>query len=166
MPLIVFKCLIFFAYPFLGVGHSLDQNSAPANYQLEETTGGKINLSGVWTGELYQNAGGIAEKFELSMVLRQTDIFMRGTAYVRLDDIWAEMQLSGNQLPNGSWRLTETKILRSQKPDYLSWCMKQYEIRVSYTPEGLLLSGPWWGNSELGPCIPGSIKLRKKQKTA
>jgi hypothetical protein len=44
--------------------------------------------------------------------------------------------------------------------------MKQYEIRVSYTPEGLLLSGPWWGNSELGPCIPGSIKLRKKQKTA
>ncbi|MTB49856.1 hypothetical protein [Lewinella sp. W8] len=139
--------------------------AAPVPHE-EAADGGNVDISGVWTGELYQNAGGIAERFELSMSLRQTDIFMRGTAYVRLDDIWAEMQLSGNQLPNGSWRLTETKILRSQKPDYLSWCMKHYELRVSFTGEGLLLSGPWWGNSELGPCVPGSIKLRKKQKTA
>lgn len=166
MHLLALKHLLVFTLSFFAVDSTSGFSDEAPPQPAVNTTGTAANLSGVWTGELYQNAGGIAEKFELSMSLSQTDIFMRGTAYVRLDDIWAEMQLSGNQLPNGSWRLTETKILRSQKPDYLSWCMKHYEIRVSFTEEGLLLSGPWWGKSELGPCIPGSIRLKKKQKTA
>jgi hypothetical protein len=126
----------------------------------------ETDLNGLWVGELLQNEGGIADIFELSMQLHQNGIFMKGTAFVRYQDIWAEMRLSGFQLQNGSWKLTETEILRSQKTDDLSWCMKKYELRVSFTADGIILHGPWWGNSEFGPCIPGSIRLKKKIKSA
>ncbi len=126
----------------------------------------EYSLSGLWVGELLQNEGGIAERFEFSMQLRQNGIFMNGTAFVRLGEIWAEMQLSGFQLANGSWKLTETEILRYQKPDELSWCMKLYELRVEYTPGGLSLHGPWWGSSDFGPCVPGSVRLKMKKKSA
>lgn len=124
------------------------------------------SLSGLWVGELLQNEGGIAEKFEFSMQLRQNGIFMNGTAYVRLGEIWAEMNLSGYQKANGSWKLTETEILRFKKPDELSWCMKLYELRVEYTPQGMSLHGPWWGSSKFGPCVPGSVRLKMKKKSA
>lgn len=126
----------------------------------------KTDLNGLWGGELLQNEGGIAGKFEFSMQLHQNGIFMNGTAFVRYGDIWAEMRLSGFQQQNGSWKLTETEILRSQKTDDLSWCMKKYELRVSFTADGLSLHGPWWGNSGFGPCIPGSVRLKKKVKSA
>ena len=124
----------------------------------------QMNLTGLWTGELLQNEGGIADRFEFSMQLIQNGIFLRGTAYVQLGEIWAEMKLSGFQLENGSWKLTETEILRAQKPESLSWCMKLYELRIGYTKDGMTLHGPWWGSSEFGPCVPGSVRLKLKKK--
>ena len=126
----------------------------------------QMSLSGLWTGELLQNEGGIADRFEFTMQLWQNGIFLHGTAHVQLGEIWAEMKLSGFQLENGSWKLTETEILRSQKPDDLSWCMKLYELRIGYTSEGMTLNGPWWGNSKFGPCVPGSVRLKVKKKSA
>jgi len=126
----------------------------------------ETDLNGLWVGELLQNEGGIADKFEFSMQLHQNGIFMKGTAFVRFQGIWAEMKLSGFQQQNGSWKLTETEILRSQKPDDLSWCMKKYKLRVTFTANGISLHGPWWGNSGFGPCIPGSVRLKKKVKSA
>lgn len=126
----------------------------------------QMSLSGVWIGELLQNEGGIADRFEFSMQLLQNGIFMQGTAHVKLGEIWAEMKLSGFQMANGSWKLTETEILRAQKPEDLSWCMKGYELRVDYTTEGMTLHGPWWGTSKFGPCVPGSVRLRIKKKSA
>ena len=126
----------------------------------------KMKLSGLWTGELLQNEGGIADRFEFTMQLWQNGIFLHGTAHVKLGKIWAEMKLSGFQLDNGSWKLTETEILRSQKPDDLSWCIKRYELRIGYTTEGITLHGPWWGSSKFGPCVPGSVRLKIKKKSA
>ena len=125
-----------------------------------------MSLTGIWTGELLQNEGGIADRFEFTMQLWQNGIFLHGTAHVQLGEIWAEMKLSGFELPNGSWKLTETEILRSQKPEDLLWCMKMYELRVGYTAEGMTLHGPWWGNSKFGPCVPGSVRLKVKKKSA
>ncbi len=126
----------------------------------------QLSLTGLWSGELLQNEGGIADRFEFSMQLSQNGIFLKGTAHVKLGEIWAEMKLSGFQLANGSWKLTETEILRAQKPDDLSWCMKLYELRIGYTKDGMTLHGPWWGNSKFGPCVPGSVRLKLKKKRA
>jgi len=138
---------------------SLDQRTRP-NQPAE------IDLNGIWTGELLQNPGGIAERFEFSMQLKHNGIFMQGTSFVRFGEVFVEMELSGYRQPNGTWKLTETKILRGEKPENLSWCIKRFELRIGYTKEGVLLTGPWWGNSEFGPCVPGSVHLIKKVKSA
>lgn len=120
------------------------------------------NITGTWVGELYQDAGGIADKFELSMEIRQIGLSVKGTTYVRLDNIWAEMEFSGYEQANGSWKLSEFKVVRAEKPEALSWCMKRYNLTLEFTPSGKILTGPWWGNSEFGPCVPGSVRLRRK----
>lgn len=120
------------------------------------------NIRGTWVGELYQDAGGIADKFELSMEIRQIGLSVKGTSYVKLNDIWAEMEFSGYEQANGTWKLSEFKVVRAEKPEALSWCMKRYNLTLEYTASGKVLSGPWWGNSEFGPCVPGSVRLRRK----
>jgi len=125
---------------------------------------GPPDISGTWTGELFQNEGGIADRFDFSMEIRQVDRAIKGTTYVRLGDIWAEMDFAGFLQPNGSWKILERGVVRSQKPIELSWCMKRFELMLDYTAQGLILAGPWWGNSDFGPCIPGSVRLRRKIK--
>jgi hypothetical protein len=162
MRLAILIILCFLAY-FPAVGQQpLPQQELPSHLRSRP----QLSLSGLWTGELLQNEGGIADRFGFTMHLRQNGIFMTGTAHVQLGEIWAEMKLSGFQLANGSWQLTETEIIRSQKPDDLSWCMKRYELRVGYTAKGMTLHGPWWGSSKFGPCVPGSVRLKIMKKTA
>lgn len=127
----------------------------------------ETDLSGVWTGTLFQNEGGIAERFELYFDLEQIGPAIKGKAYVRLGDLYAEMKLSGYRTGSGGWRITETEILRSDKAGLaVSWCMKQYELRVDYREGNWVLNGPWWGSSEYGTCIPGTITLRRKGNIA
>ena len=127
----------------------------------------EADISGVWTGTLYQNEGGIADKFELYFDLEQIGPVVKGKAYVRLGELYAEMHLRGYQTGAGSWHITETEILRNDKAGMaVSWCMKEYELRINYTKGELVLNGPWWGSSDYGPCIPGSITLRRKAKVA
>ena len=142
-------------------------NSAPATSPaLEVTLAKHPDLSGTWVGKMYQNPGGIAPEFEFTMEIAHNGIFVQGTSFVRHGRIWAEMRFSGHQKANGSIVLIETEILRSQKPEELSWCVKEYELRGEYTEAGLVLTGPWWGNSDYGPCIPGSVRLTRRVKTA
>ena len=129
------------------------------------------DLTGTWQGTLLQNPSpyNFAESFGLSMNLRQYGIFVRGKAYVSFDDQYVELALSGHQLPNGSFRLTETEILRATDISKLNaeWCFKGYELIVSYTESGLVLTGPWWGTTSSGfTCVPGGVTLYLKKSRA
>lgn len=125
-----------------------------------------VDISGTWIGELYQDDGGIADKFEFGMEIRQIGPSIKGTTYVRLDGLWAEMKFDGVLQTNGSWKIKEYRVIRAQKPEELSWCMKRFELTVNFTADGLVVSGPWWGNSEYGPCIPGSVRMKRGVKRA
>ena len=125
------------------------------------------DISGGWSGTLLQDEGGFADRFELYFDVEQMGISMKGTAYVKLGELHAEMKISGFQSPDGNWRVTETEILRNNKAGFdVSWCLKEYDLRVEYRQGELVLTGPWWGFSEHGPCVPGSITLRKRVKVA
>lgn len=127
----------------------------------------RSDISGSWSGLLLQNEGGFADQFELYMNLEQIGLGVKGTAFVKLGELEAEMRLSGYQTPDGSWRISEIEILRNNKGGLaVAWCMKEYDLRADYRDGELVLTGPWWGNSEYGPCIPGSITLRKRLKVA
>jgi len=173
MRMTLFTFILSLALPIMADWTALTAEELPlplshsaAQRPYTQSASPDIDLNGLWTGVLLQNAGGIAERFDLSMQLIQNGVFLKGTAFVKYEEIWAEMAVSGFQLPNGSWKLTDVKVLRAQKPEELSWCEKSYELRASLTPEGVVLHGPWWGNSEYGPCIPGSIRLKRKVKAA
>ena len=152
------------------VGRSAQTHFAPAlEYSglvtsAPDSTG--ADISGTWVGKLLQNPGGVAPEFEFTMEIQHNGIFVKGTSFVRYERIWVEMAFSGHRTENGNIEIIETEILRSQKPDDLAWCMKEYKLRTEYTREGLILIGPWWGNSLFGPCIPGSVRLVRKVKTA
>ena len=134
---------------------------------LPLTAQNEVDLSGIWTGTLFQNEGGIADRFELFFDVRQVGPALRGKASVRLGDLYAEMRLSGYRSESGSWTLRETEILRSDKNGLaVSWCMKGYELRAEFKDGEWILSGPWWGQSEYGACIPGTITLRRTTKIA
>ena len=155
----------FLICALLGLGGALTAQTTPAPQRstLHLRQRQQTNLTGIWVGELLQNPGGIAERFELTMQLRQNGVFMSGTAYVSYGELWAEMAFSGYELPNGSWKLTETEILRAAELEQLAWCMKEYSLQLNYTKQGLTLHGPWWGKSKFGSCVPGSIRLQKKK---
>ena len=146
-----------FPLPLRGPGGALHPRPAPDTL---------LDISGTWVGKLYQNPGGVAPEFDFTMEIKHNGVFIRGTAFVRFESIWVEMAWSGHRTENGNFEIVETEILRSQKPEDLAWCMKEYTVRTEYTKEGLVLIGPWWGSSVYGPCIPGSVRLIRKVKTA
>ena len=130
-----------------------------------------FSLTGSWRGTLVQNASpfNLASDFQLSMNLRQSGIFVHGTAYVSFDDHYVELKLSGHQMPNGSYRLIETEILRSTDISKINaeWCYKTYDLVVSYTEGGLVLTGPWTGiTGSQYICVPGGVTLHKQLSRA
>ena len=134
-----------------------------------------VELTGTWSGTLSQNPhrSNMADSYPISMTLRQNGIFLRGTAYVSFRDHFAELKLSGHQLENGSWLLQETEMLRASDLKEIGrvWCYKGYELLLNYTPGGLTLSGPWWGearyeNGQTGACIPGAVQLFRRKPGA
>ncbi len=134
--------------------------------RAQPNPGENAEMSGLWQGILLQNASpfNLASDFRLSMNLRQNGIFVSGTAYVSFDDHYVELKLSGHQMPNGSYRLVETEILRSTDISALQaeWCYKTYDLVISYTEGGLVLTGPWTGvtGSEF-ICVPGGVTLHR-----
>ena len=124
-------------------------------------------IGGFWVGILKQNAGGYADEFELTLNLEARGGSVDGTAYVALGEIQAEMAITGQRLPNGSWSLWETRIIRSQEPEHLSWCLKGFELSIHWNSDGdLVLTGPWWGSTQWGPCVPGFITLKRPKDRA
>ncbi|MEL6669771.1 MAG: hypothetical protein AAFO91_05695 [Bacteroidota bacterium] len=143
---------------FVGLSGLLQAQFVPGQYD---------DIHGSWEGVLRQNEGGFAELFVITMRLEAQGGRVRGSVYVALEDIEAEMAVEGHKRPNGSWLLRETRILHSRKPDYLEWCMKGFELTVAYDPSGdMILRGPWWGRTKFGPCVPGAVELRKRRERA
>lgn len=150
------SCLVLASFMAISVG---------AHAQL--LPGQYDDINGTWEGLLRQNEGGFAELFVIGMRLEARGGTLSGTVYVALDDIEAEMTVEGHKRANGSWLLQEKQVIHSRKPDYLEWCIKGFELTVSYDQNGdVVLRGPWWGRTKFGPCVPGSVELRRKRERA
>lgn len=125
------------------------------------------DISGVWVGTLSQNQGGYAEKYDFLLQLEQKGNQVIGRAKVGAKEVQAEFLVTGTKQANGTWLFRETRLVVSQKPEYLEWCTKGYQLRLEYSAKGvLILTGPWWGTATSGPCIPGSIRVERKKDQA
>lgn len=120
------------------------------------------NLNGHWAGKLYQQEGGFASEFEFWLEIKQDGYSAEGTSSVYYNDIAAAISFVAKREANGAWLFTEIKVIDSRKPEHLEWCYKQYRLRIEFATDGsIILTGPWWGASKSGRCVPGHIILRK-----
>lgn len=127
----------------------------------------EVDLSGIWAGQLFQQSGGYADSFGFILEIEQNGYSAKGTSRVFIDDIAAAITFVAIREINGHWLFTEREVINSRKPIHLEWCYKQYRLSLKYSSNGdLILSGPWWGQSKTGNCIPGHIVLRRSKVRA
>jgi len=125
------------------------------------------NLSGTWEGVITQDKGGILDNYTFKIYMQvKKDGLVKGTAYVRADefDIYAFMQFKGTF--DGTYiRIEEDEILRQKVKDEISWCIKDYKLKL-ISSDKLRLEGKWRGYAKTGACVPGEIYLTKSEPRA
>ncbi len=117
-------------------------------------------FDGYWKGYLTQETGGYRPKYYFELKLEQKGNKVTGTSYSSVEDIYAEMAVSG--IINGEELvLKEDKILRYTRLEEMAWCFKRCILKLNKKAGTWRLEGSWSGNSPFGPCIPGKVYLVK-----
>lgn len=118
-------------------------------------------LLGAWEGVITQDEGGYRSEYHFEMYIKKEGKLYSGRTYVAVDEIFAEMALSGFVVDNTTFHFTETRIIRSRDQPQLEWCIKGGSLKLKRTYKGWELRGRWQGAAGDGGCIPGEIILTK-----
>ncbi len=116
-------------------------------------------FTGKWKGVITQNDGGYRTLYDFEIYFQADGRNLKGRSYVKVDDIFAEMDLTGFILDEHTVHFTEVNLVQSKKVDNLEWCFKSGKLTLVKEFGQLKLVGPWEGFSAFGPCIPGRIIL-------
>lgn len=127
---------------------------------------GQINLSGTWKGIITQDEGGYRSTYDFELIIKQDGNKITGRSFVKIDDIYASMELEGEFSGGVIFRFQETAIVDSKKFDGLEWCVKRGQLLFKQDKEGWKLEGFWQGVTEFSTCIPGKIFLKKANPRA
>lgn len=111
------------------------------------------DLSGIWRGKLYQEAGGLYREYDFELRLTQRGSLIQGTSHIKANGQHAQIQLEGTF--NGSFfEFREIEILDQKIRKDATWCIKKGLLMLS-TKEGYnFLNGNWKGQ---GSCQPGTL---------
>lgn len=119
------------------------------------------NISGSWKGSITQNEGGYRTDYSFEMYFQQKGKKITGRSYVYVDNIYAEMELTGQWIDANQIQFSESKVTRAKKVDNMDWCIKSGTLKLIKTDNKWRLEGNWSGVSSYGVCIPGKIFLHK-----
>ena len=117
---------------------------------------------GRWEGKLTQNEGGYRQEYSFMLQIESHGSSLQGTSFVRVDEIFAEMDWVGFLADGNVLHIKEERLRRANKPRELEWCYKSSQLKLIRRSDALYLEGPWQGTSETGVCIPGWIVIRKQ----
>ncbi|GAB4184069.1 MAG: hypothetical protein OHK0057_13080 [Thermoflexibacter sp.] len=121
----------------------------------------KIDFSGAWIGILRQDAGGINDIYEFSIILNQDkNGNLTGTSLIRIEDTkeHAVISLKGKVTSQGV-AIQEIKVIEQSIRSNAYWCIKDYTLK--YNPVRESLSGPWTAKQT---CPPGTMELIRPKK--
>lgn len=118
-------------------------------------------LEGTWEGVLTQDRGGFTPEYHFQMTLQLEKEKIEGTSHVSVRSIYANWTLEGT-LEDGVFHFEEQALGRHSELDDLHWCLKQGDLKLIFIDYQWVLYGRWWGQSELGDCVPGKIRLVKQ----
>lgn len=125
------------------------------------TTFAQDDLLGNWVGVITQDEGGYRSEYDFELYLKKENKLITGRSYVYVEEIYAEMALSGFAVSEKVFHFTESRVVRSRKLPSLEWCLKGGTLKLERTRDGWELRGRWEGTSAGGSCIPGEIILKK-----
>ena len=121
------------------------------------------NISGKWTGFLYQEQGGTRGKYTFEMKLNQNANQITGISEIRyIDDpsVYGKIELTGFFL-NNIFTFEEVKInSQNTRDEYMYWCIKQGTLNYTEKENYAYLQGDWKSINPLS-CLPGTIFLKK-----
>lgn len=126
-----------------------------------ESTAAQDQFLGNWVGVITQDEGGYRTTYDFELYLKTEDKLITGRSYVYVDEIYAEMALTGFALGEDMLHFTESRVVRSRKLPELEWCLKGAALKLQRKGSGWELRGRWEGTSNGGNCIPGEIIVRK-----
>jgi hypothetical protein len=118
-------------------------------------------LAGTWEGVLMQDRGGFTPEYDFQMTLRLEEGKVKGTSHVSVRSIYANWTLVGT-LEDGVFHFEEQAIGRHTELDDLYWCLKEGDLHLKLIDYQWILYGRWWGESDLGDCVPGMIRMVKQ----
>lgn len=121
----------------------------------------KIDFSGAWIGILHQDAGGINDIYEFSIILNQDkNGNLTGTSLIRIEDTkeYAVISLKGKATSQGVV-IQEIKVIEQSIRSNAYWCIKDYTLKYNSVRESL--SGPWTAKQT---CSPGTMELIRPKK--
>jgi hypothetical protein len=125
------------------------------------------NLSGAWEGTVTQDQGGYKTEYRIQLYLKQVGEQVIGRSYVQVDDIFAEMEITG-QLHSGMFAmLHDVRIVNKKERAGMEWCSKTYQLIYSKIGANTeKLDGHWQGFTSFSKCIPGKLFLRRMRPRA
>ena len=123
--------------------------------------GAQTNISGTWKGIITQDEGGFRDTYDMELFLKQEGTRITGRSTVRVDDIFAVMELEGEITEGGYFRFMEIQIVESKKIETIEWCIKRGQLLVKHEKDEWKLEGLWQGTTSFSSCIPGKIFLKK-----
>ncbi|MEM1318907.1 MAG: hypothetical protein AAGG75_01560 [Bacteroidota bacterium] len=131
--------------------------SLPLNAQSTK----KQSLAGTWYGHITHEGGGYTSQYNFELKLYHKGDTLTGHCYVSVDDIYAEISVTGTLHSGVLLQLKDIKILNSREFDGLEWCMKEYQLIFKRENKTDLLEGHWQGHTSFSTCIPGKVKLQR-----
>ncbi len=120
------------------------------------------NLSGTWEGTITQDEGGYRTDYQIEVYLLQKNNKISGRSIVSVDDIFAEMKISGDVHSGIFLQMHDTEIVEFSKIAGMEWCLKQYQLIFKQSGEIQRLEGFWQGAVSFGSCVPGKVFLKRK----
>ena len=120
------------------------------------------DLNGYWKGKITHENGGFIPEYSFELFIIQKGDSITGRSYVYADNIYAEMNITGNVKSGIYLELKDEIILEHEELHGMEWCIKSYQLMLKKKDNVLHLEGHWKGQTSFSTCAPGRVYLQKK----
>ncbi len=124
------------------------------------------DISGYWVGTITQEEGGFRPEYKMELFIEQKGKRVSGRSFVRVDNIYAEMEITGSLHSGIYLRLADNNIISHQELEGMEWCIKDYQLLLKVDDAVWRLEGHWQGKTTFSNCVPGQILLKKSEPRA
>lgn len=119
-------------------------------------------FTGCWGGKVVQLENGVEASYPYEICLNQHEKAIKGVSYIRVGEVYAEMELTGTIINGNYLRFKEVNIIESENYPGSEWCLKSAHLLHKTKKNKQTLEGVWQAKVSFGDCTPGTMRLERK----